>query len=253
MKRRIVLLLALAIALSLIPTAFAKNVTCPDSDQHVRDNKVYCPVCKGNCKERCPYCFYAEEPGCEYCEYGRIDCSRCGATGLIDCPTCGGAGIVHEHDFSEDWTYDEFEHWHVAICEHDWEICDQETHYDDDCDLVCDVCGAKMQKGPDPEIKPPRKKSAPRPINYATFEPVEGKYMVVGDSVNMRAEPSTRYRIIAIYHRGDLLEGVKGNGSWMELKDSETGRVGYMYCEYLQEYTEPASETDEAKEFPTAE
>ena len=48
----------------------------------------------------------------------------------------------HEHKFSTDWSTDDTNHWHSAICEHEEEKSDVEAHsYDNACDPACDVCG----------------------------------------------------------------------------------------------------------------
>ena len=48
----------------------------------------------------------------------------------------------HEHEFSTDWSTDDTNHWHSAICEHEEEKSDVEAHsYDNACDPSCDVCG----------------------------------------------------------------------------------------------------------------
>ena len=107
----------------------------------------------------------------------------------------------------------------------------------------CDKEGRTKKPSPKPTATP-----TPRPIDYSKFAAVDGIYMVIGNGVNMRVEPSTDYSIIGVYTLGDLLEGVKSNGSWMELKDNETGRVGYMSCKYLQEYVEPEPEIVETDE-----
>ena len=48
----------------------------------------------------------------------------------------------HEHKFSTDWSTDDTNHWHSAICEHEEEKSDVEAHsYGNACDPACDVCG----------------------------------------------------------------------------------------------------------------
>ena len=52
----------------------------------------------------------------------------------------------HEHTFSEQWTYDETEHWHAATCEHSDEKTDVGAHVDANKDLRCDQCGYELSE-----------------------------------------------------------------------------------------------------------
>ncbi len=55
---------------------------------------------------------------------------------------------LHEHSYSEEWTKDATNHWHVATCQHEEEIKGLEAHaYDNDCDTTCNVCGYERTVG----------------------------------------------------------------------------------------------------------
>lgn len=105
----------------------------------------------------------------------------------------------------------------------------------------------KHTQTPKPTAKP-----TPKPIDYSKFEAVDGQYMVIGESVYMRFEPSTDSSVIASYKLGSVLRAIRTNGSWMQLVDEETGRSGYMSCKYLQEYVpvevEDAEDAEDAEE-----
>lgn len=55
--------------------------------------------------------------------------------------TLASCGEEHAHTFSEDWSYDENNHWHAATCEHTEEKFFNKAHVDANKDGVCDVCG----------------------------------------------------------------------------------------------------------------
>ena len=50
------------------------------------------------------------------------------------------------HTYTEEWTYDEFYHWHAATCEHSDEISEKTAHTF--VDRVCTVCGCKTEYTP---------------------------------------------------------------------------------------------------------
>ncbi len=50
---------------------------------------------------------------------------------------------IHEHYYSTEWTSDEFDHWHEALCEHAVEVSDKEAHVKDAAGY-CTVCGRKI-------------------------------------------------------------------------------------------------------------
>lgn len=60
-------------------------------------------------------------------------------------------------------------------------------------------------------------------------------YTVTGRSVYMRSGPSSNYKAIATYHRGDRMTKIKlsGTGNWMQV-EAPDGRVGWMSVSYLQ-------------------
>ena len=47
----------------------------------------------------------------------------------------------HEHTYSDKWTVDENNHWHVATCEHTDKISSKGGHVDSNGDGACDMCG----------------------------------------------------------------------------------------------------------------
>lgn len=51
------------------------------------------------------------------------------------------AGCDHEHEFSEEWEYDEETHWRECVC---GEMTDVGEHIDSNKDQKCDVCGHGM-------------------------------------------------------------------------------------------------------------
>ena len=51
-------------------------------------------------------------------------------------PTADG----HEHEYSDEWTYDESYHWHAAVCEHTDVVKDHRKHAY--ADGKCTECGA---------------------------------------------------------------------------------------------------------------
>lgn len=53
-------------------------------------------------------------------------------------------GEEHAHTFSENWSYDENNHWHAATCEHTEEKFFNGAHADANNDGVCDVCAYKL-------------------------------------------------------------------------------------------------------------
>lgn len=78
---------------------------------------------------------------------GERTCSSCGYVEKV--PICA---LNHIHKFSDKWTSDETEHWHIAICGHT-EVSDKDTHKwdekiikdakcteDGEKKLVCSVC-----------------------------------------------------------------------------------------------------------------
>lgn len=78
---------------------------------------------------------------------GERTCSSCGYVERV--PICA---LNHIHKFSDKWTSDETEHWHIAICGHT-EVSDKDTHKwdekiikdakcteDGEKKLVCSVC-----------------------------------------------------------------------------------------------------------------
>ena len=49
---------------------------------------------------------------------------------------------LHNHEYSEKWSFDTKNHWHEASCDHEDERSDVAPHtYTNACDLDCDVCG----------------------------------------------------------------------------------------------------------------
>ena len=50
---------------------------------------------------------------------------------------------IHQHVYDDEWTYDEDNHWHAALCEHKVEVADSEPHTIDAAGY-CTVCGAKV-------------------------------------------------------------------------------------------------------------
>ncbi len=54
------------------------------------------------------------------------------------CTICG-YDSNHQHEFSEEWTSDLENHWHVSTC-HSFVTTEKEAHVDEDNNGVCDVC-----------------------------------------------------------------------------------------------------------------
>ena len=48
--------------------------------------------------------------------------------------------IVHEHEFSQEWSSNESSHWHTTTCEHNELVKDLADHIDSNHDNKCDVC-----------------------------------------------------------------------------------------------------------------
>ena len=60
----------------------------------------------------------------------------------------------HEHDFSNDWSYDEDMHWHECEsdgCSQTKDKADHEFEENDDGEMVCKVCGAAAEKSTAPD------------------------------------------------------------------------------------------------------
>lgn len=62
--------------------------------------------------------------------------------------------ITHVHTFASEWSYDEYEHWHSATCEHTSLRQDNDVHHFGEPTksgelyyYTCDVCGAIVAKG----------------------------------------------------------------------------------------------------------
>ncbi len=87
---------------------------------------------------------YEQKHTFDYNDDGDEVCTICG----YNCTTEN-----HEHQFSDEWSYDSDEHWHSAICGHDDEVTNVGEHVDDDGDDVCDVCGARLVDAYDPTAK----------------------------------------------------------------------------------------------------
>ena len=51
----------------------------------------------------------------------------------------GDVNNEHHHSFSDEWSFDEYTHWHKAICEHGYETTDFEVHQY--VNGVCSICG----------------------------------------------------------------------------------------------------------------
>ena len=61
------------------------------------------------------------------------------------CDECGYVITdIHKHYYASEWTYDETNHWHAALCEHSVEVADVEAHVVD-ATGYCTVCGAKVK------------------------------------------------------------------------------------------------------------
>lgn len=60
-------------------------------------------------------------------------------------------------------------------------------------------------------------------------------YTVTGNSVYLRSGPSSNYKAIAVYHKGDSMTRIQlsGTGNWMQV-EAPDGRVGWMSVAYLQ-------------------
>lgn len=50
-------------------------------------------------------------------------------------------GDEHEHTYSDEWTVDANNHWHVATCDHTDKIASKGGHVDANSDGACDMCG----------------------------------------------------------------------------------------------------------------
>ena len=61
----------------------------------------------------------------------------------------GMTACGHKHTFSEEWSKDATNHWHVATCDHKDEIDGLEAHKDENKDDKCDVCGYVMKTSSD--------------------------------------------------------------------------------------------------------
>lgn len=68
------------------------------------------------------------------------------------CDTCGYDMRVHQHTYSENWSYDSTSHWHAATCGHDVKS-GEAAHVDlIGDDGLCDICGYRMSD-PKPKVK----------------------------------------------------------------------------------------------------
>ncbi len=62
------------------------------------------------------------------------------AEDTIDLVLTKTAAEIHKHTYSEEWSFDDWAHWHNATCEHTTEQEQYEGHVDEDQDGNCDVC-----------------------------------------------------------------------------------------------------------------
>lgn len=52
--------------------------------------------------------------------------------------------VPHQHEYSEDWTTDENNHWHAPTCGDTEEVKDKAAHIDENDDEKCDVCDYRL-------------------------------------------------------------------------------------------------------------
>ena len=70
----------------------------------------------------------------------------------------------------------------------------------------------------------------------------DSEYMVItANSVNFRSGPSTSYSSIGKFNKGDKVEYLEENGSWIKVKYS--GKVGYVYGTYVEKDTSVTTTT----------
>ncbi len=95
--------------------------------------------------------------------------------------------------------------------------------------------GPKPTKQPSVTVQPT---STDASIDYSTFADVSYsatvRASVTSGVVHMRWAPSKRVAIKRDYNDGDLLEVIASNGQWAQVRDPQTGAVGYMMLQFLQ-------------------
>lgn len=64
----------------------------------------------------------------------------CAAVGLTACSDNNACN----HSYSEEWAFDENVHWHACTQENCTAKSNEASHFDDDKDHNCDVCGRKI-------------------------------------------------------------------------------------------------------------
>ncbi|MHA6345091.1 SH3 domain-containing protein [Roseivivax sp. CAU 1761] len=97
------------------------------------------------------------------------------------------------------------------------------------------IRAAAMGPGADaPEMAPrPRLRStADMPSNAEpntrAIGPAADLRVVKSSRVNMRSGPGTQYSVLAQLTRGDEVEVLRQEGSWIKLRVAESGRIGWM-------------------------
>jgi len=69
--------------------------------------------------------------------------------------------------------------------------------------------------------------------------------IVTGNRVNVRETPNSSGRRLARYVRDTKLERLDERGSWVKVKHSETGKIGWIYRKFLKEVPSVITETNQ--------
>ena len=68
-----------------------------------------------------------------------VECTHTDSNNDSICEICGW-DYDHTHSYSQEWSKDAENHWHVAVCGHNAPVADKAAHADEDNDGACDTC-----------------------------------------------------------------------------------------------------------------
>lgn len=95
------------------------------------------------------------------------------------------------------------------------------------------LASAGGRAGPQP-AKPAATLTALKPVSplkantLTALKPKQDLRQISGNSVNLRRGPGTRFNVVGRLSRGDSVQVLSQEGTWVKLRVTESGRIGYV-------------------------